>query len=189
MILPGLSPLEQPHYDELIWLWAVRNAAKYSAAIFPPPADRPAEWEILLRPRGARAAARRSREVDVGAARRLLLRRPGGDAGGATRLAHRRTRSAAIVAATPGAGRSACSTSRSASGRTASATAPTPDGLTLARLREHPHGIDFGALEPRLPELLETPDRKIELAPPYITADVVASARAPARAATRAWCW
>ena len=25
VILPGLSPLEQPHYDELIWSWAVRS--------------------------------------------------------------------------------------------------------------------------------------------------------------------
>ncbi len=34
VILPGLSVLEQPHYDEMIWGWAVRNAAKYSAPVF-----------------------------------------------------------------------------------------------------------------------------------------------------------
>ena len=28
VILPGLSVLEQPHYDELIWSWAVRNAGQ-----------------------------------------------------------------------------------------------------------------------------------------------------------------
>ena len=40
-----------------------------------------------------------------------------------------------------------------------------------------PHGIDKGALEPRLDEVLETPSGKIELAPEYITADVPRLAR------------
>ena len=36
VILPGLSPLEQPHHDDLIWNFAVGSAANYSPAIFPP---------------------------------------------------------------------------------------------------------------------------------------------------------
>ena len=32
-----------------------------------------------------------------------------------------------------------------------------PEGLTLDRLRESPHGLDFGPLEPRLDEMLRTP--------------------------------
>src|SRR5262249_25745573 len=47
-----------------------------------------------------------------------------------------------------------------------------PGGLTLASFREQPHGIDVGALVPRLDDVLATPSGKIELAPPYITADV-----------------
>jgi anaerobic selenocysteine-containing dehydrogenase len=39
-------------------------------------------------------------------------------------------------------------------------------------LEEHPHGVDLGALAPRIPEVLRTPSGKIELAPPTITADV-----------------
>ena len=27
--------------------------------------------------------------------------------------------------------------------------APAPDGLSLARLKEHPHGVDLGALQER----------------------------------------
>src|SRR5690349_22782220 len=64
VILPGLSALEQPHYDDLIWNFATRNAAKFSEAVFPPPADRPAEWQILLKLAaiiGGQAAA----DVDV----------------------------------------------------------------------------------------------------------------------------
>ncbi len=57
-----------------------------------------------------------------------------------------------------------------------------PDGLTLEKLAAQPNGIDMGPLEPRLPGLLKTPSRKIELAPPYITGDV---ARLRARLARR----
>jgi anaerobic selenocysteine-containing dehydrogenase len=42
----------------------------------------------------------------------------------------------------------------------------------LDRLEEKPHGIDLGAHESRLPEVLRTRSGKIELAPDAITADV-----------------
>ena len=45
-------------------------------------------------------------------------------------------------------------------------------GLSLDLLERHPHGIDLGPLEPRIPEVLRTPSGKIELAPPAIVADV-----------------
>ena len=47
-----------------------------------------------------------------------------------------------------------------------------PGGLTLAELMKKPNGIDQGPLEPRLAEVLSTPSGRLELAPPYITADV-----------------
>ena len=43
-----------------------------------------------------------------------------------------------------------------------------PDGLSVAKLVEHPHGIDLGPLQPRLPDLLVTASGKIELAPPQV---------------------
>jgi hypothetical protein len=48
----------------------------------------------------------------------------------------------------------------------------SPDGLTLAQLEASPHGIDLGAHEPRLPDVLRTRSGRIELAPGPITADV-----------------
>ncbi|GJM38020.1 MAG: dehydrogenase [Acidimicrobiales bacterium] len=36
-------------------------------------------------------------------------------------------------------------------------------GLSLALLLANPHGIDFGALEPRLPAFLRTPEQRIDL--------------------------
>src|ERR671910_464838 len=58
-----------------------------------------------------------------------------------------------------------------------------PDGLTLERLEAEPHGIDLGALAPRLPEVLRTPSGRIELAPQPLVADVPRLRRALARSA------
>ena len=47
-----------------------------------------------------------------------------------------------------------------------------PDGLTLQKLKDNPHGVDLGALTPRIPEILRTPSATIELAPEAILADI-----------------
>jgi anaerobic selenocysteine-containing dehydrogenase len=49
VILPGSSVLEQPHYDELIWGWAVRKRGQVLAARVRPDPARPSEWKILLK--------------------------------------------------------------------------------------------------------------------------------------------
>ena len=70
------------------------------------------------------------------------------------------------------AARNASSISRCARARTATTSAATPEGLTLERVAAAEHGIDLGALEPRVPELLRTPSGKIELAPEMLVADL-----------------
>ncbi|MFI6105567.1 molybdopterin oxidoreductase family protein [Streptomyces sp. NPDC051310] len=47
-----------------------------------------------------------------------------------------------------------------------------PYGLTLDRLLEHPHGIDLGPLQPRLPQVLKTRSGRIELLPEPVAADL-----------------
>ncbi len=49
---------------------------------------------------------------------------------------------------------------------------PFAGGLTLRRLRRSPHGVDLGPLEPCLPGRLKTRDRRIDLAPEALVADV-----------------
>jgi len=44
--------------------------------------------------------------------------------------------------------------------------------LSLAKLRNAPHGVDLGPLEPRLPARLGTPDRRIKLVPDAYRADL-----------------
>jgi len=46
------------------------------------------------------------------------------------------------------------------------------DGLSLAELEQHPHGLDLGPLQPRIPEVLRTPSGMIELAPQPLVEDV-----------------
>jgi anaerobic selenocysteine-containing dehydrogenase len=53
-------------------------------------------------------------------------------------------------------------------------------GLSLAKLREHPHGIDLGPLEPRLPGRLATPNKKLQLAPAIYINDLARLDRAVA---------
>ena len=47
-----------------------------------------------------------------------------------------------------------------------------PDGLTLQRVKDAPHGVDLGALVPRIPEILRTPSGTVELDPDPILADI-----------------
>jgi anaerobic selenocysteine-containing dehydrogenase len=171
VILPGLSALEQPHYDDLIWGFATRNAANFSPAVFPPPPDRPAEWEILLRVAaiiGGQAAA----DVDVagfddGYFMGVVM---ANQAQPGSPIADRDVMD--IVAATPGHGPERILDFGLRVGPHGEAYGANPGGLTLDRLKEHPHGLDFGPLEPRLPGFLTTPDQRLDLAPGYITADV-----------------
>src|SRR4030095_6271702 len=49
VIPPGLSPLEQSHYDVLLRMLAIRNVATYSAPVFEPAPGQQDEWRTLLR--------------------------------------------------------------------------------------------------------------------------------------------
>jgi anaerobic selenocysteine-containing dehydrogenase len=162
VILPGLSPLEQPHHDDLIWKFAVGSAAKYSPPLFPPTDGRPEEWEILIRLAGA-CLGQRADEVDVAAIDDGFFD---------------------VLAATKGFDGAALRSGYSEGGpeRMLDLTLRTgpfgdrygenPDGLTLDKLKAAPDGIDLGLNEPCLEEVLSTAGGKVVLAPPYITDDL-----------------
>jgi anaerobic selenocysteine-containing dehydrogenase len=162
VILPGLSAFEQPHFDDLITMWAVRSAGNFSPAIFPPPADRPAEWEILTR-LGAMLTGMNNADIDVamfddgyfGALCEMkgidpAVAMPLYDHGGPERMLDLQIRT----------------------GPFGDRYGENPGGLTLQSFRDNPHGIDMGPMVPRVREILNTPSGKIELAPEYITDDV-----------------
>src|SRR5574340_1194961 len=58
------------------------------------------------------------------------------------------------------------------------------DGLSLAKIQRVPHAIDLGPLQPRLPDILRTPGRRIPLVHELLVRDVDRLKQALARYAT-----
>jgi anaerobic selenocysteine-containing dehydrogenase len=171
VILPVPSPLEHAHYDLAFYQFAVRNVANFSPATLPRPAGMPEEWETLLRLAGV--AAGQGPDADVAALDDLV----------AFEVARRETAGAhgPVTGRDPAELMAACGERRGPErildlmlrcGPYGDGFGARPDGLSLAVLEAHPHGIDLGPLEPRLPEVLRTASGSIELAPAPIVADV-----------------
>ncbi|OBB65990.1 molybdopterin dinucleotide-binding protein [Mycobacterium sp. 852014-50255_SCH5639931] len=161
VILPGLSPLEQPHHDDLILLFAIHSIANYSAPVFDP-GDRPHEWEILIRLTGL-CTGTPAEDVDVTAI----------DDGFFDYLAFTRGVDGAEIRKLYDRGgpeRMLDLTLRT--GPFGDQYGKNPGGLTLDLLKANPNGIDFGPMVPQLPDILGTPDKKIRLAPQYLLDDL-----------------
>ncbi|HET9890856.1 MAG TPA: molybdopterin-dependent oxidoreductase [Mycobacterium sp.] len=161
VILPGLSPLEQPHHDDLILLFAIHSIANYSAPVFDP-GDRPHEWEILIRLTGL-CTGTPAEDVDVAAI----------DDGFFDYLAFTRGLDGAQIRKLyehGGPERMLDLTLRT--GPFGDQYGENPGGLTLDVLKANPNGIDFGPMVPQLPDLLATSDKKIRLAPQYLLDDL-----------------
>lgn len=146
VILPPPSPLQRSHYDLALLQFAVRNVANYSEPVLPLDEGQPDEWEILCRL--ALIAQGLGPDADIAIIDDLTAQavaRMGPDAD--------EVLSAASAGGRRGPERLLDMMLRSG-----------PFGITLDDLIAAPHGVDFGALEPRLPEVLRTPTGKIELA-------------------------
>ncbi len=147
VILPGPTPLERPHYDLALYQLAVRNVANWTPAVLD--TELPQEWETMLRLAGV--AAGQGPNGDVAAFDDLLAGEVARGAGLDPAVAGERRGPERLLDLLLRAG---------------------PYELTLADLEAAPHGIDLGALKPRLPEALRTPSGRVELAPEAIVADV-----------------
>jgi hypothetical protein len=169
VILPGLSPFEQSHYDVLLRQLAIRNVATYSPPVFDPPPDQPPEWRTLLRLTGLITGQGADADVDAlddfVAARREHSPR-------AAQPIHGRDPGEIVAALAPRRGPERQLDLMLRTGPYGDGFGARPAGLTLASLEAQPHGIDFGALTPRIPEVLRTPSGRIELAPAALVGDV-----------------
>jgi len=169
VILPGLSPLEDTHYDVAFPQLSYRNQARYSHAVLPRPAGQPREWESMVKL--IAIAQGKGAGVDALAFDDELLsselQRQFGE------------RAATVMAAVSrhsGPERRLDIALRT--GPYGDGFGQKPDGLTLAKLMDAPDGIDLGPLQPRIPEMLRTPSGKVELAPPSLLADMQRAAAA-----------
>jgi anaerobic selenocysteine-containing dehydrogenase len=168
VILPPTGLLERHHYDFAFYGLSVRNVANYS----PPSltAEGPDEWEILSRI--ALVASGENVAGDPAVVPQLalmaLIQRATSPAGSL----HGRD-PAEIIESLQGRGPiEQILDLRLRSGPYGDRFGSVEGGLSLAKLEQHPHGVDLGPLEPRLPNALRTSSGKIELAPAEIVADV-----------------
>ncbi len=171
VILPGLSPLEDSHFDVAFPQFAWRNAVRFSEPVLPRGADAaPTEWETMLRltaiVQGKGAGA------DLAALDDELtaddVRRSAGPFA-----------EAVLAAVSQWKGPERLIDLALRSGPYGDQFGRAPDGLTLEKVKAHPEGLDLGELTPRIPEMLRTPSGKIELAP-QVLLDQLARAMAEA---------
>jgi anaerobic selenocysteine-containing dehydrogenase len=172
VILPPPGVLTRGHFDLALYSLAIRNVANYSPPLVELPPGEPTEWEILLRI--AAIGAGQGSSAEAGAALDEFVL--------GTLAAKATTRSGS-----PFEGRDQAEVVElvSRKGRRGPErvldlmlrTGPYADRLDLDVLEANPHGIDLGALQPRLPEVLRTTTGKIELAPEMVIADVEARLR------------
>ncbi len=138
VILPPVSPLERSDIDVVMPAVAVRNHVRYNRAAVPKPHDGLEDWEILN-----------------GLTKRLgggLLSRPTATAAklGARLASPERVIDAGLAVGPYGLRRGPLR------------------ALSVGKLKRAEHGIDLGSLEPRLPAALQTPGRRVRLAPPVL---------------------
>lgn len=163
VILPGLSPLEEQHYDMAFPQFAYRNYARYSEPVLDRAAGQPPEWQILLKL--AAIVQGKGAQADVLQLDDALfaesVRRVAGDRADAV---------LAALAQQQGPERQIDFALRT--GPYGDMFGQKPAGINLAKVKAVPGGIDLGALQPRIPEVLRTPSGKIELAPPALIEDL-----------------
>ncbi|MDO8361989.1 MAG: molybdopterin oxidoreductase family protein [Actinomycetota bacterium] len=182
VVLPPPSQLQRDHYDLLLLQFAVRNVANYSDPVLPRDEGQPDEWEILAKlglvAAGLGPDAEPSLADDMGiqalvqsavADQRSPLH--GREAGEILSL----------LGSEPGPARMIDFMLQT--GPFGAGFGAAPEGASLQRLRANPHGVDYGPLQPRLPEILRTPSGRIELNHPVLMADL---ARLQAAAAAHA---
>jgi anaerobic selenocysteine-containing dehydrogenase len=177
VILPPPPPSQQGHFDLSFYNFSVRNVANFSPpsqALGPGLLD---ESEILLRLTAIAAGLGADADIEA-----------------LTESEMQRALAGLVEGQSPVGGREVSDLRASLTGDSAAErqldlmlrTGPygdwfgaVADGLSLARLREHPHGIDLGPLQPRIPEILRTPSGRIELCPGPIADEVRGLGGAP----------
>jgi anaerobic selenocysteine-containing dehydrogenase len=171
VVLPVPSALEKPHYDLALLQLAIRNVANWSDPVLARDDDQPDEWEVLARL--ALVAQGMGPDADPALVDDLVLESlvaaAVGDEHGPL---HGRDPEEIKAALGDERGPARVLDLMLRSGPYGDWFGERPDGLSLAALRAAPHGVDLGALEPRLPEVLRTPTGKVEMAPPMVLADL-----------------
>jgi anaerobic selenocysteine-containing dehydrogenase len=171
VILPAPSALQKSHYDVALLQLALRNVANYSEPVLPLDPGQPDEWEVFARLalllQGMGATADPAIVDDL-----LVTTLVQGSVADETSPIAGRDADEILAALAPRTGPERILDFLLRTGPYGDGFGATPDGLTLDVLIANPHGVDLGPLQPRLPDVLRTPDGMIALAPEILIADV-----------------
>jgi len=173
VILPAPSALQRSHYDLALLTFAVRNVANYSKPVLTRSADEPDEWEVLAKMSAIVSGLGVETSPSTIDDRTILKLVEGSTKDSSSNIFGRDCEeiiSELSVAGRRGPDRILDFLLRT--GPFGDGFGSVRDGLTLDMLIASPHGIDFGALEPRLPNILRTQSGKIELAAPQLIDDL-----------------
>ena len=176
VILPPPSHLYRSHYDLALLNFGLRSVANYSEPVFELPPGVPDEWEILARL--AAIAQGLGPDADPATVDDVTIRSLIDSAvRDESCVIHERSADEIYDALSGVANGSLRGPDRILDlllriGPFGDGFGTNPGGVSVALLRQHPHGIDYGALRPRIPEVLRTPSGKVELAPPELLADL-----------------
>ncbi len=170
VILPTPSPAELASYELGFYLLSVRNVAKWSSPVVPPPQGAPETWQVLsnLAARLMGFAGMPEQVVDDFILRTLAEGAIDEQEGPWPGL----TVDEMVAKLDGGIGPARVVDMLLRLGPYGDGFGRRPDGLTLARVQETAHGIDLGPLQPRLREVINTESGVIELAPRTMTDDI-----------------
>ncbi|MGW5920560.1 molybdopterin-dependent oxidoreductase [Nocardia fluminea] len=161
VILPPPRSVQSPHFDFALLQFAVRNYARYSPPLVPL-GERPSESAVVAR---LAAAVSGQPHAGTGAASPIAMVDELVIAGTLHKAGMSERRDELTGADTT-------------EQRLDLMLKLGPYGawnggdLSLKTLLDNPHGIDLGPLRPRLPGVLRTASKMVELAPPQLLADV-----------------
>ena len=171
VILPPPALRYRGHADLALTGFAVRHVLQYTPPALPLPEGQMAEEEILLRlgavasGAGADVDHRAMDDLVAAALAAQLATRP-------TARTGTRTDRDLLESVAPRRGPERLLDLLLRSGPFGDGFGDHPEGWSLDRLADHPHGVDLGPLEPRVPEVLTTTSGRIELAPAALVDDV-----------------
>ena len=173
VVLPVPSQLQRSHYDLLLLQFAVHNVANYSEAVLPLEPGQPDEWEVIAKL--ALIAQGLGVDVDVSIVDDLaitaLARSVVGDPSSVVH-GHDADELVDAVSVHGRRGPERMLDLMLRIGPFGEGFGADPDGASLDALLANPHGVDYGALAPRLPDILRTPSGKIELGAPELIGDL-----------------
>lgn len=170
VILPGQSVLEDFHFPIPFMAMSVRNVARFSPAIFDIEEGRPEEWEIMYQL--ALIISGQDEAMSVNDYDDMVISNQVNAALRTHPELEGFTSDDIMALLEPRRGPERQVDLALRTGPYGDFFGVKPEGLSLNKLIENPQGIDLGALEPRLPGILNTPGGKIDLMPQVIADDL-----------------